>query len=57
MNSNLNVMLEKSSNHHIIIRDKGWLEQGSEKFGVRLSSSGENFVKFDLSATYKTLQE
>jgi hypothetical protein len=44
MNSNLNVMLENLQ-IIIIIRDKGWLEQGSEKFGVRLGSSGENFVK------------
>jgi hypothetical protein len=43
MNSNLNVMLENLQ--IIIIRDKGWLERGSEKFGVRLGSSGENFVK------------
>ncbi len=30
------------------IRYKGWLEQGSEKYSIRLSISGENFVKFDL---------
>lgn len=30
------------------IRYKGWLEQGSDKFSVRLTISGENFVKFDL---------
>lgn len=30
------------------IRYKGWLEQGSEKYSVRLSISGENYVKFDL---------
>jgi hypothetical protein len=30
------------------IRYKGWLEQGSEKYAVRLTISGENFVKFDL---------
>lgn len=32
------------------IRYKGWLEQGSEKYSVRLSISGENYVKFDLPA-------
>lgn len=32
------------------IRYKGWLEQGSEKYAVRLTISGENFVKFDLPA-------
>ncbi len=32
------------------IRYKGWLEQGSEKYSVRLTISGENFVKFDLPA-------
>lgn len=32
------------------IRYKGWLEQGSEKHSVRLTISGENFVKFDLPA-------
>lgn len=30
------------------IRYKGWLEQGAEKYSIRLSISGENFVKFDL---------
>lgn len=32
------------------IRYKGWLEQVSEKYAVRLTISGENFVKFDLPA-------
>jgi hypothetical protein len=32
------------------IRYKGWLQQGSEKYSVRLTISGENFVKFDLPA-------
>lgn len=32
------------------VRYKGWLEQGSEKHSVRLTISGENFVKFDLPA-------
>ena len=30
------------------IRYKGWLNQGSEKYTVLLTISGENFVKFDL---------
>jgi hypothetical protein len=30
------------------IRYKGWLDQGSEKYTVLLTISGENFVKFDL---------
>jgi hypothetical protein len=30
------------------IRYKGWLEYGSDKFSIRLTISGENFVKFDL---------
>ncbi len=30
------------------VRYKGWLEQGSDKYAVRLTISGENFVKFDL---------
>ncbi len=30
------------------VRYKGWLEQGSDKLSVRLTISGENFVKFDL---------
>jgi hypothetical protein len=30
------------------IRYKGWLEWGSDKFTIRLTISGENFVKFDL---------
>jgi hypothetical protein len=33
-----------------LIRYKGWLEQGSEKYGTCLTISGENFVKFDLPA-------
>jgi hypothetical protein len=32
------------------IRYKGWLDQGSEKYTVLLTISGENFVKFDLPA-------
>jgi hypothetical protein len=32
------------------IRYKGWLDQGSEKYSVLLTISGENFVKFDLPA-------
>jgi hypothetical protein len=32
------------------IRYKGWLEQGSEKYAILLTISGENFVKFDLPA-------
>ena len=32
------------------IRYKGWLDQGSEKYSVLLTISGENFVKFDLRA-------
>jgi len=32
------------------IRYKGWLEQGSEKYAMCLTISGENFVKFDLPA-------
>jgi hypothetical protein len=30
------------------IRYKGWLEQGSDKLSVRLTISGENYVKFDM---------
>jgi hypothetical protein len=30
------------------IRYKGWLDQGSEKYTVLLTISGDNFVKFDL---------
>ena len=30
------------------VRYKGWLEQGTDKFTIRLTISGENFVKFDL---------
>ena len=30
------------------IRYKGWLEQSPNKFSIRLTISGENFVKFDL---------
>jgi len=32
------------------IRYKGWLDQGSEKYTVLLTISGENLVKFDLPA-------
>jgi hypothetical protein len=32
------------------IRYKGWLDQGSQKYSVLLTISGENFVKFDLPA-------
>lgn len=32
------------------IRYKGWLDQGSERYSVLLTISGENFVKFDLPA-------
>ncbi|HZA70146.1 MAG TPA: hypothetical protein VE548_10640 [Nitrososphaeraceae archaeon] len=40
------------------VRYKGWLEYGSDKFSIRLTISGENFVKFDLPHQKKhTLDE
>jgi hypothetical protein len=37
------------------IRYKGWLEYGSDKFSVRLTISGENFVRFDLPRQKKNI--
>lgn len=39
------------------IRYKGWLDQGSEKYTVLLTISGENFVKFDLPSQNGKLEQ
>ncbi len=38
-----------------LIRYKGWLEPGHERFSARITISGENFVKFDLPQTSSSI--